>query len=326
MPRINRTHSFLLSDESPERVSFDVVYRPEVLNAWSTRTLMVDYDLSRLGNLQTANWKCAELEDLDGPYQRILMQVSPFDSLRQVKRDVYAASRILSPDGELRVTIPPKSGAKRIASDLNQVFKTVDPIKTAGLTLLICREPIPQVFPEEPCELEYDDPISGRSLKFSVRPGIFSSEKVDTGTAFLLNTIRLIEGQTILDVGCGYGAIGVTAAARGAEVTLLDVDARVVKLAKQNLSENGLAGNVLLKLQPYDFKDRSFDVVLANPPTHAGSATLRELFNEMVRVSSRYVALVVREHLNYEKWLNEIGRVQKLGTAEGFKVLQINKP
>jgi 16S rRNA G1207 methylase RsmC len=325
MPQIHKTFGFLLKGESPDNISFDLVYRPDSQNDWPTETLIVDYDLSRLGKLGPGRSQCAELEDLRGPYERVLIQVAQFDSLQQVKRDVYAASRILSPNGELRVTVPPKSGAKRITSDLNQVFRTVEVMKSVGKSLLICRQPAPQPFPEETAQLDARDPISERTLKFVVRPGIFSSEKIDTGTAVLLSNVPPVAGKKVFDVGCGYGVIGITVAARGAKVTLLDVDARVVKLAERNLKINGLTGTVLLDLQPYRFNDNSFDVVLSNPPTHAGSSTLRELFGEMVRVSSSYVAIVIREHLNYEKWLVELGSVRRLATAEGFKVLQISK-
>ncbi len=327
MPRIHKTHHFLLSDESPLGIAFDLVYRPEPQDDWPATTLVVDYDLSRLHKLQPRNWKCAELEDLTGPYERVLIQVSQYDSLQQVKRDIYAASRMLPPGGELRVTVPPRSGAKRITSDLNQVFADVAAVKTAGMTLLICRKPTPRELREEESYIEYRDPVSERGLRFLVRPGIFSAEKIDTGTEFLLKTIPSVAGRSILDVGCGYGAIGVVSAARGAEVSLLDVDARVVKLAERNLRLNDLAGQVFLKLQPYDFKDGAFDVVLSNPPTHAGSEMLRALFSEMVRVSSNdgYVALVVREQLNYEKWLQELGDVQRLDAAHGYKILQIRK-
>jgi 16S rRNA (guanine1207-N2)-methyltransferase len=311
----------------PSAIPFDLVYRPDAKNLWPAVTLVVDYDLSVINRISPQNWKCAELEDLSGPYERMLIQVVQFDSLLQVKRDVYAASRILSPNGELRVTVPPKSGAKRVTSDLRQVFNHVEVIKTAGLTLLICRQPIPTQFPEEPSYIEYQDPVSACELRYLVRPGIFSGDGIDAGTDFLLQSVPSVEGKALLDVGCGYGAIGVVTSARGADVSLLDVDARVVKLAGQNLKLNGLGGKVFLKLQPYDFKDGAFDVVLSNPPTHAGSETLQVLFSEMVRVSSNkgYVAIVVREHLNYEKWLRELGDVQRLGTAHGYKVLQISK-
>jgi 16S rRNA (guanine1207-N2)-methyltransferase len=321
MPQIHKRFGFLLKGESPDNVTFDLVYRAEAQNDWPARTLIVDYDRTRFGQLQPNRWQCAELEDLDGPCERLLIQVAQFDSLQQVKRDVYAASRILSPHGELRVTVPPKSGAKRITSDLQQVFGIIEVAKNAGGSLIICRQPVPKPFPEETAQLYYPDPISERTLNFSVRPGIFSSEKIDTGTALLLSNAPPVAGKTVLDVGCGYGVIGITAAARGAAVTLLDVDARVVKLAKMNLTINHLVGDVRLKLQPYNFADSSFDVVLSNPPTHAGSSTLRELFNEMVRVSRGDVVIVIREHLNYEKWLVELGDVRRLATAHGFKVL-----
>jgi 16S rRNA (guanine1207-N2)-methyltransferase len=327
MPRIHKTFHFLLSNEIPSQVVFDLVYRPEPNATWPSTALVVDYDLSKIHKMRPQEWKCVELEDLSGRFERMLIHVTQFDSLQQVKRDVYAAARTLAPLGELRVTVPPKSGAKRITSDINQVFKKVDVVKNGGRALLICREPAPQPFQESPAYAQYDDPVSGQALRFLVRPGIFSGERIDKGTEFLLRTISDINGKSILDVGCGYGAIGVVCAARGADASLLDVDARVVKLAAANLSLNGFAGKTLLKLQPYDFEDGTFDIVLANPPTHAGSETLRALFKEMVRVSSDkgYVALVVREHLHYEKWLNDFGDVKRLDTADGYKVLQIRK-
>lgn len=327
MTRIHRAYNFLLAGESPDGVAFDLVYRPEPGTAWPATTLVVDYDLSRLRRNGARRSECAELEDLAGPFARVLVQVSQFDSLLQVKRDVFAASRVLGRAGELRVTVPPKSGAKRITSDLSRVFARVEAVKTAGLTLLICHEPTPREFDDEPSYVDYRDPASGRALRFLTRPGVFSGERVDAGTDFLLNTVTGVAGRKVLDVGCGYGAVGVVAAARGAASSLLDVDARVVKLARHNLGANGLGGEVFLKLQPYDFADGAFDVVLSNPPTHAGSETLRELFGEMVRVcgADGYVAVVVRERLNYEKWLQELGAVQRLGTSQGYKVLEIRK-
>jgi 16S rRNA (guanine1207-N2)-methyltransferase len=327
MPRIHKTYHYLLSHESVSSVLFDMIYRPQTGDILPTSALVVDYDLTRIRRTQPPKWACCEIEDLDGLYSRVLIRVVQFDSLLQVKRDIYGASRILSPEGELRVSVEPKSGAKRIASDLGQVFARVEVIKTAGLSLFFCREPMPRPFPEELSEIAYRDAISDRELRFQVRPGIFSAEKIDTGTAFLLETIPPLRGQKVLDVGCGYGAIGVTAAARGASVLMLDVDARVIKLAERNLQLNSMTGEVLLKAQPYDFNDDEFDLVLSNPPTHSGSDTLRTLFGEMVRVSKRGggVLLVLREHLNYEKWLRELGAVERLGDSAGYKVLQIRK-
>ena len=105
------------------------------------------------------------------------------------------------------------------------------------------------------------------------------------------------------------------------------MDARAIKLARRNLRLNGHPGEAYLKIQPYDFVDDAFDVVLSNPPTHAGSETLRQLFSEMVRVCrpAGYVAVVVRERLNYEKWLVGLGDVSILAKADGYKVIRIRK-
>jgi 16S rRNA (guanine1207-N2)-methyltransferase len=327
MPRIHKSLDFMLEDESPANIHFDLIYRSDSKIFQSDDALFVDYDLTKISVLQPRHWKCCELEDLSKTFKNILIKISQFDSLKQVKRDIYAAGRLLESGGELRITVPPKSGAKRIASDLSEVFNSIKVVKSASKALFICHNAAPKEFAEESLQINHFDSISGKTLDFTVRPGIFSSAKIDAGTQLLLNSIEPLEGKKLLDVGCGYGAIGVTSAARGAFVTLLDVDARVIKIAGHNLRLNNLDGTVLLKLQPYDFEAEIFDVVLSNPPTHSGSDTLRVLFKEIFRVcrTDGYIAIVIREQLNYEKWLQELGSVVKIGAADGYKVLQIKK-
>ena len=327
MSRIHKIFDFLLESESSANIDFDLIYRSDSNIQMFGDALFVDYDLTKLSALRPRHWKCCELEDLTDSFKSILIKVFQFDSLKQVKRDIYAASRLLDAAGELRITVPPKSGAKRIASDLSEVFKSVKIIKSVGKALFICRNSAPKEFNEELLQIEHFDAVSNRALDFAVRPGIFSSAKIDTGTQLLLDSIDSVQGKKLLDVGCGYGSIGITAAARGAFATLLDVDARVVKIAEHNLYLNNLSGTVLLKIQPYDFKNEIFDVVLSNPPTHSGSDTLRVLFKEMFRVckSDGHVVLVVREQLNYEKWLQELGLVTQITAMNGYKVLRIEK-
>ena len=82
-----------------------------------------------------------------------------------------------------------------------------------------------------------------------------------------------------------------------------------------------------MAVQPYEFADDEYDVVLSNPPTDAGSETLRQLFSEMVRLSklNGRVVVVVREHLNYEKWLMKLGRVTIIAKSAGYKIIQVEK-
>jgi|GEM_PF-100775 len=327
MSRIHKTYPYLLAHESPSSIHIDVAYRVNPDFDFTGSTLVVDYDLSRIKRRQPDKWVCCELEDVKGLFDRVLMQVFQYDSPHQVQNDILAASKLTSPTGEFRVSVPPKAGAKRVKSIIDQCFQDVHTAKTKGESLLICRQPLPKDPLPETHSVTYYDPVSDKELKFYARPGMFSSNNVDKGTDLLLQTVSSVKGRSVLDIGCGYGVIGIVAAARGATVSLLDVDARAVKLAGRNLQLNGHSGKVYLKIQPYDFVDSAYDVVLSNPPTHAGSETLQQLFSEMVRVCrpAGYVAIVVREQLNYEKWLVKLGEVTVLAKSNGYKIIQITK-
>lgn len=308
--------------------SKSIVYRPRASLGRDTSTLVVDYDLSRHRDLAPLCWACCEMEDLPDGWRDITFEVHPYDALVQVRRDLYAISSRLAPKGELQVTIPSRSGAPKIAETLNLLFTQVITSRSRGVHHFVCRKPIPQTFTELPIIVEYKDEMLSRNLQFHTRPGLFSHGRIDPGTAFLLRSVQIQPTQAVLDVGCGYGAIGLVFAAQGAGITMLDVDARAVKAARHHLGLNNLEGTVILADCLEELEDNSFDVVVTNPPTHSGSQTLRHLFAGMARVARRSgrVILVVRRHLNYEKWLGSFGNLSRLAEDGQYKILEVKQP
>src|SRR5262245_56843786 len=85
---------------------------------------------------------------------------------------------------------------------------------------------------------------AGKTLRFRTSDALFSSHDIDDGTRLLLKTLtpNILEGRNkILDVGCGYGPLGIALAAAGArEVDLVDRDALAVSYAEQNAALNGV--------------------------------------------------------------------------------------
>ena len=121
----------------------------------------------------------------------------------------------------------------------------------------------------------------GHPLTFLTDSGVFSRSEVDKGTELLLNTLPETFSGTVLDMGCGYGAIGVSVgkAWPDCRVTMADVNARAVGLADQNARQNGVKAAVLesdgyaaLPTEP------SFDLILQNPPIRAGKAVIYAMF------------------------------------------------
>src|SRR2546430_16103474 len=84
--------------------------------------------------------------------------------------------------------------------------------------------------------------IRGRPFLFQTDSGVFSREGLDRGTELLLEAIEVGPCESILDVGCGYGVIGIVAAhlSEGGHVILTDGDERATALGRANLAGNGM--------------------------------------------------------------------------------------
>jgi 16S rRNA (guanine1207-N2)-methyltransferase len=116
--------------------------------------------------------------------------------------------------------------------------------------------------------------------------GVFSKGKVDRGTDLLARSMELPEAGEILDLGAGYGPLGIVAARRypAARVTLVEVNERAAALAQKNLALNGvLTAEVIVGDAPEVLGERQFDAVLFNPPLHAGKAVVMRLIADAHR-------------------------------------------
>ena len=109
--------------------------------------------------------------------------------------------------------------------------------------------------------------LRGQEYEFLTISGIFSYKKVDTGTMLLIEAMKLPETGMALDLGCGYGAIGVVAARLRPrlQVILTDINERAVDLAEENIYRNkAVNARVLLGNLYEPVAGWKFDVVLTN--------------------------------------------------------------
>lgn len=114
--------------------------------------------------------------------------------------------------------------------------------------------------------------IHGISLAFETEPGLFSPKGVDSGTLSLLATVRFGKEDKVLDLGCGYGAMGIYAAKLlGPErVHMIDSNPTAVRCAEHNARLNGVAGVHSQVSDGFrDFHGTGFTKILCNPPYHA---------------------------------------------------------
>ena len=175
--------------------------------------------------------------------------------------------------------------------------------------------------------------VWGKELALPSGSGVYSRGHLDHGTAVLLReTDPPAQGQ-VLDLGCGYGVIGL-AIARSvplSNVTGVDVNARAVLLANENAKALGLDGRFVACTPEQVPTSYMFDEIWSNPPIRIGKEALHELLlTWLPRLAPKGRAvLVVGKHLgadSLQRWLGEQGfPTERLASAKGFRVLEARR-
>ncbi|KZE71989.1 16S rRNA methyltransferase [Paenibacillus jamilae] len=123
--------------------------------------------------------------------------------------------------------------------------------------------------------------LRGRSYRFVSDSGVFSKQGIDYGSRVLIEAMQLPAQASVLDVGCGYGPIGLAAATLvpDGHVTMVDINERAVQLAVENAERNGIKNVTIKQSDLFDeVRHERFDVVLTNPPIRAGKETVHTIF------------------------------------------------
>ena len=131
-----------------------------------------------------------------------------------------------------------------------------------------------------PRSIEYDIFNNHFSLKTDL--GVFSKNGIDEGTyAFLKVLIPLQLKGRILDVGCGYGALGLTLASfiPSSDFVLVDVNDRALNLASENIKRLNLRNVTCLRSDIYKNVEGQFDSIVINPPIRAGKKVIYQMFS-----------------------------------------------
>ncbi len=197
---------------------------------------------------------------------------------------------------------------------MNDQYYTADPSSES--------KPVPCAFP-----------YRGHGMNFMTDAGVFSKGELDQGTRLLLDALPALSGD-VLDLGCGWGAIGVSLARAnpGCRVVMADVNRRALQLSRDNLERNHTTAEVIESDGMANLMDRSFDAVVTNPPIRAGKQVIYKMFADAATHLNEGGALylVIRKQQGAEscvKYLKTLfGQVEKLDKSGGFWVLKASEP
>ena len=186
--------------------------------------------------------------------------------------------------------------------------------------------------------------LDGRDFTLETAGGVFSPGRIDLGTTVLLDTVGAPPAGQVLDLGCGWGPITLTAALRepSSTVTALDVNERALDLLTRNVARVRATAELALvvpTLAEAIDPNLRFDAIWSNPPIRIGKEALHALLSQWLPrlVPGGEAWLVVQRHLGADslaRWIAEQtddagalwGEVEKVRSAKGFRVLRLKTP
>ncbi|VJS92844.1 16S RNA G1207 methylase RsmC [Streptococcus pneumoniae] len=122
--------------------------------------------------------------------------------------------------------------------------------------------------------------LLGQKMTFLTDAGVFSKKIVDFGSQLLLKCLYVNQGETVLDVGCGYGPLGLSLVkVYGVQATMVDINTRALDLARRNAEKNN-AKATIFQSNIYEQVEGHFDHVISNPPIRAGKQVVHEIIEK----------------------------------------------
>ena len=122
--------------------------------------------------------------------------------------------------------------------------------------------------------------LLGQKMTFLTDAGVFSKKMVDFGSQLLLKCLEVNQGETVLDLGCGYGPLGLSLAkAYGVQATMVDINNRALDLARQNAERNKVEATIF-QSNIYEQVEGTFDHVISNPPIRAGKQVVHKIIEK----------------------------------------------
>jgi 16S rRNA G1207 methylase RsmC len=176
--------------------------------------------------------------------------------------------------------------------------------------------------------------LRGKTFEFLTGSSVFSVKRVDPGTRVLIENMVLPREGCVLDMGCGYGAVGIAAAKLNPSlrVTMTDVNHRAVLLSRKNIEKNHVHNANVYQGNLYEpVMHLRFNTVLSNPPVSAGMETVEAIIRGAPKVMAENgtLQIVIRSKIGKktlpEAFRETYGNFEVLAIESGYRVLSAKK-
>ena len=175
--------------------------------------------------------------------------------------------------------------------------------------------------------------LQAEKLTFETTYGVFSPKEIDQGTKLLLNYLNVEEDFDCLDLGCGYGPVGIWMAKKAPKgtVTLLDKDFVAVDYANRNISHNKLSNAKALLSNGFSaLSEQKFDLIVSNIPAKVGNEMLYLFLYDAIyhlKPGGKFVVVTVNGLRHFcKRTFNEVfGNYKKLKQGQSYTISAASK-
>ncbi len=172
--------------------------------------------------------------------------------------------------------------------------------------------------------------IKGFKLYFESNSDCFSPKYIDNGTLAMLAFVDFSATDKVLDLGCGYGVVGILAAkfSTPQNIFLTDVNKMAIQYAKRNAKLNNVEGVNIIQSDAYKNLDETgFNLILSNPPYHTDFSVAKTFiekgFNRLL-IGGRFYMVTKRKEWYKNKFISIFGGV-KIHEKDGYYIFEAEK-
>jgi len=171
----------------------------------------------------------------------------------------------------------------------------------------------------------------GENIILNSDNGVFSKDRIDFGTNVLLNSLEDLNAiNTVLDVGCGIGIIGISLSKKysNLQVQMIDVNEKAISLANENIKLNKLKNCSAYMSYIYSNVADCFDLIITNPPIRAGKEVVHSIASEAkehLNINGMFYAVVQKKQGadSFKKKLEEVyGNVEIVNKESGYMIFK----
>ncbi|MGD9678253.1 MAG: class I SAM-dependent methyltransferase [Vulcanibacillus sp.] len=179
----------------------------------------------------------------------------------------------------------------------------------------------------------------GKDFNFVTDSGVFSKQKIDFGTSLLIESFNGTKSAKVLDMGCGYGPLGIVISSSmdSGKVILVDINERAIELTKGNifLNKESISKNVELSAIQSDgfttIEETEFNYILLNPPIRAGKTIVYKLYEQAFQylVKDGEIWIVIRKKQGALSSIDKLKTIYKkieiINREKGYYILKGTK-